>query len=96
MAPPELNLAQVGDIIKIPRKVVESNEAKPLIRNKSEFEHEDKTEQDSEGWTPLDYMEHYIDKDLMKKIANCSNATICNTSTDEIYHFLSCNQNILV
>lgn len=51
--------------------------------------------QDREGRTPLDYIEQYIDKDLMKMIADCSNATSLarsgnprNTSTDEIYHFL--------
>lgn len=53
--------------------------------------------QDREGWTPLDYIEQYIDKALTKMIPDCSNATSLarsgnplNTSTDEIDHFFRC------
>uniref|UniRef100_A0A3B4U452 PiggyBac transposable element-derived protein domain-containing protein n=2 Tax=Seriola dumerili TaxID=41447 RepID=A0A3B4U452_SERDU len=68
--------------------------ASPLTPKQAQFEHEEETAQDREDWTPLDYIEQYIDKDLMKMIADCSNATslarsgyTLNTSTDEIYHF---------
>ncbi|KAG9282149.1 piggyBac transposable element-derived protein 3-like, partial [Astyanax mexicanus] len=68
--------------------------ASPLTPNQAQFEHEEETVQNRENWTPLDYIEQYIDKDLMKMIADCSNATSLsrsgaplNTSTDEIYHF---------
>nr|XP_020517014.1 uncharacterized protein LOC110006139 [Labrus bergylta] len=69
--------------------------ASPLTPNQAQFEHEEETVQDRAGWTPLDYIEQYIDKDLMKMIADCSDATslarsgdpLINTSTDEIYHF---------
>ncbi|XP_031586314.2 piggyBac transposable element-derived protein 3 [Oreochromis aureus] len=67
--------------------------ASPLTPNQAQFEHEEETVEDRGGWTPLDYIEQYIDKDLMKMIADCSNATSLarsgyplNTSTDEIYH----------
>ncbi|XP_044040956.1 piggyBac transposable element-derived protein 4-like [Siniperca chuatsi] len=46
------------------------------------------------GWQPLDYVEQYIDSDLMKLIADCTNAMSLgnsgrslSTSVDEIYHF---------
>ncbi|XP_055082645.1 piggyBac transposable element-derived protein 3 [Periophthalmus magnuspinnatus] len=65
-----------------------------LTPNQAQFEHEDENVQDREEWSPLDYIKHYIDKDLMKTIAHCSNATSLaksgvplNTSTDEIYHY---------
>ena len=65
-----------------------------MTPNLEQFEHEEETEQDREGWTTLDYVEHYIDKDLIKMIADCSNATslarsgyLLNTSVDEIYLF---------
>ncbi|XP_049331648.1 piggyBac transposable element-derived protein 3 [Astyanax mexicanus] len=68
--------------------------ASPLTPNQAQFEHEEETVQNRENWTPLDYIEQYIDKDLMKMIADCSNATSLsrsgaplNTSTDEMYHF---------
>ncbi|KAJ8259318.1 hypothetical protein COCON_G00183300 [Conger conger] len=68
--------------------------ATPLTPNLVQFEHEDETEQDREGWTPLDYVEQYIDKDLMQMIVDRSNATslgrsgnLLNTSVDEMYHF---------
>ena len=69
--------------------------ATPLTPNPEQFEHEEENEQDREGWTTtLDYVEQYIDKDLMKMIADCSNATslarsgyLLNTSVDEIYLF---------
>lgn len=58
------------------------------------FEAEDNTPHERHGWKPLDYMEQYIDTELMTLIANCTNAmslsnTGCslNTSVDEIYHF---------
>lgn len=50
--------------------------------------------QDKEEWSPLDYTQQYIDKDLMKIIADCSNAMALaksgvplNISTNEMYHF---------
>uniref|UniRef100_A0A8C5DWF5 Si:ch211-255f4.7 n=1 Tax=Gouania willdenowi TaxID=441366 RepID=A0A8C5DWF5_GOUWI len=68
--------------------------ASPLTPNQAQFEHEEDTVDDREGWTPLDYVEQYIDKDLMKMIVDCSNAIslarsgdALNTSTNEIYHF---------
>ena len=67
-----------------------------LTPNLAQFEHEEETKQDREGWTTLDCVELYMDKDLMKMIAYCSNATslasvsgfLLNTPVDEIYHFL--------
>ncbi|XP_076842062.1 piggyBac transposable element-derived protein 3 isoform X2 [Brachyhypopomus gauderio] len=68
--------------------------ASPPTPNQVQFEHEEETVQNRENWTPLDYIEQYIDKDLMKMIADCSNASSLarneaplNTSTDEMYHF---------
>uniref|UniRef100_A0A671XXE1 Si:ch211-255f4.7 n=1 Tax=Sparus aurata TaxID=8175 RepID=A0A671XXE1_SPAAU len=68
--------------------------ATPLTPNLEQFEHEEETEQDRVSWTTLDYVEQYIDKDLITIIADCSNATslarsgyLLNTSVDEIYHF---------
>lgn len=65
----------------------------PLTPNQAQFEHEEETVDDKD-WTPFDYIEQYIDKDLMKMIADCSNAMSLarsgdqlNTSADEIYHF---------
>ncbi|XP_047219787.1 uncharacterized protein LOC124867405 isoform X2 [Girardinichthys multiradiatus] len=44
-------------------------------------------------WQPQDYVEHYIDSELMKLVADCTNAMSLaksgrsfNTSFDEIYH----------
>ncbi|XP_039503054.1 piggyBac transposable element-derived protein 3-like [Pimephales promelas] len=46
------------------------------------------------GWQPLDYVEQYIDSDLMKLIADCTNAMSLGnsgrsikTSVYEMYHF---------
>ncbi|KAJ8277155.1 hypothetical protein GJAV_G00072040 [Gymnothorax javanicus] len=68
--------------------------ATPLTPNLAEFEHEDETEHYRNGWTPLNYFEQYIDKDLIKSISDCSNAMsltrsgdLLNTSVDEVYHF---------
>uniref|UniRef100_A0A8B9HAU7 Si:ch211-255f4.7 n=1 Tax=Astyanax mexicanus TaxID=7994 RepID=A0A8B9HAU7_ASTMX len=69
-----------------------SSTLKPI--QEVQFKHEEEMVQNRESWTPLDYIEQYIDKDLMKMIADCSNATSLarceiplNTSTDEIYHY---------
>lgn len=69
--------------------------ASPLTPNQAQFQHEEETVQARVGWTPLDYIEQCIDKDLMKMIADCSNATSLtrsgdplNTSTDECIIFL--------
>ncbi|XP_034094388.1 piggyBac transposable element-derived protein 3-like [Gymnodraco acuticeps] len=68
--------------------------ATPLTPDLAQFEHEDDTELDRNGWTPLDYFQQYIDRDLMKMISDCSNAMSLsrsgdplNTSVDEVYHF---------
>lgn len=68
--------------------------ATPLTPNLVQFEHDEETEHDREGWTPLNYVEQYIDKDLIKMIADCSNATslaksgkLLKTTVDEVYHF---------
>ncbi|XP_034079081.1 piggyBac transposable element-derived protein 3-like [Gymnodraco acuticeps] len=68
--------------------------ATPLTPDLAQFVHEDDTELDRNGWTPLDYFEQYIDRDLMKMISDCSNAMSLsrsgdplNTSVDEVYHF---------
>lgn len=47
--------------------------AAPLTPNLAQFEPEEETEQDREGWTPLDYLNQYIDQDLIKLIVYCSN-----------------------
>lgn len=68
--------------------------AAQLTPNLAQFEPGEETDQDREGWTTLDYINQYIDKDLMKLIVYCSNATALtrsgyplNTSVDEMYHF---------
>ncbi|XP_047430615.1 piggyBac transposable element-derived protein 3-like isoform X2 [Mugil cephalus] len=68
--------------------------AAELIPNLAQFEPGGKTEQDREGWTPLDYVNQYIDRDLMEHIVYCSNVMAfarsgypLNTSVDEMYHF---------
>ena len=65
-----------------------------LTPNQAQFEHEEETVQDRDGWTPLDYIQQYIDKDLMEMIEDCSNATSLarsgdplNTTADEMCHF---------
>eukprot|EP00066_Takifugu_rubripes_P028317 XP_011617583.1 PREDICTED: uncharacterized protein LOC105418761 [Takifugu rubripes] len=50
--------------------------AAPLMPNLVEFENEDETEHDRNSWTPLNYLEQYIDRDLMKTIADCTNTVI--------------------
>ncbi len=68
--------------------------ATPLMPNLAEYQHQDETDLDRHGWTPLDYFEQYIDRDLMMTIAECSNIMSLsksgeplNMTTDEIYHF---------
>ncbi|XP_068072616.1 piggyBac transposable element-derived protein 3 isoform X1 [Danio rerio] len=68
--------------------------AAPLTPNLAEYQHQDETDLDRHGWTPLDYFEQYMDRDLMMTIAECSNAMSLsksgeplNVTTDEIYHF---------
>ncbi|KAI2668674.1 PiggyBac transposable element-derived protein 3 [Labeo rohita] len=68
--------------------------ATPLTPNLAEYQHQDETDLDRHGWTPLDYFEQYIDRDLMMTIAECSNIMSLsksgeplNMTTDEIYHF---------
>lgn len=65
-----------------------------MTLNLAQFEPEEETKQDRKGWTTLDYVNQYIDKDLIKLIVNCSNATALarsgyppSTSVDEMYHF---------
>ncbi|XP_029704824.1 uncharacterized protein isoform X2 [Takifugu rubripes] len=69
--------------------------AAPLMPNLVEFENEDETEHDRNSWTPLNYLEQYIDRDLMKTIADCTNTVslsrsgdLFKTSVDEIYYFV--------
>ncbi|KAI7790921.1 putative piggyBac transposable element-derived protein 3-like [Triplophysa rosa] len=57
--------------------------AAQLTPNLAHFEPEEETEQDREGWTPIDYVSQYIDKDLIKLIVYCSNAT----ALSGMYHF---------
>ncbi|XP_061836200.1 piggyBac transposable element-derived protein 3 [Nerophis lumbriciformis] len=68
--------------------------ATPLTPNLAEYQHEDKTDLDRLGWTPLEYFDQYIDRDLMTLISECSNAMSLsrsghplNLSVDEVYHF---------
>lgn len=68
--------------------------ATPLMPNLAEFESEDETEHDRNGWTPLNYFEQYIDRDLIKAIADCINAVsmsrsgdLLKTSVDDVYLF---------
>lgn len=62
-----------------------------MTLNLAQIETEEETEQDREGWTALDYVNQYIDKDLMKLIVYFSNAaalaSIGTTTVDEMYHF---------
>ncbi|XP_049905131.1 zinc finger MYM-type protein 2 isoform X1 [Epinephelus moara] len=62
--------------------------------NLVKFEFYDERLYERQDWQPLDYVEQYIDTDLMKHIAICTNAMslstsggYLNTSVDEIYHF---------
>ncbi|KAL2087970.1 hypothetical protein ACEWY4_016798 [Coilia grayii] len=66
----------------------------PLTPNPAEYQHQDETDLDRHGWTPLDYFEQYIDRDLMVLISECSNVMSLsktgdplNMSVDEVYHF---------
>lgn len=59
-----------------------------------QFEAQDERQENRENWQALDYVEQYIDTELMELIADCTNAmslattgTSLNTSADEIYHF---------
>ncbi|XP_056885686.1 uncharacterized protein LOC130524010 [Takifugu flavidus] len=68
--------------------------AAPFMPNLVEFTNEDETEHDRNSWTPLNYVEQYIDHDLIKNIADCTNAVslsrsgdLLRTSVDEVYHF---------
>ncbi|XP_056880797.1 uncharacterized protein LOC130521186 isoform X2 [Takifugu flavidus] len=69
--------------------------AAPFMPNLMDFTNEDETEHDRNGWTPLNYVEQYIDHNLIKKnIADCTNAVslsrsgdLLRTSIDEVYHF---------
>ncbi|KAM8743645.1 piggyBac transposable element-derived protein 3-like isoform 2-T2 [Acanthopagrus schlegelii] len=68
--------------------------ATPLTPDLAEYQHQDESDLDRHGWTPLDYFEQYIDKDLMTMIAECSNVMSLsksgdplNMSVDEVYHF---------
>ncbi len=67
------------------------------------FEAEDESVHKRQHWQPLDYVEQYMDTELMKRIANCTNAMSLaksgrslNTTVDEIYNFFWCiNFNVL-
>ncbi|TWW53658.1 hypothetical protein D4764_0192150 [Takifugu flavidus] len=68
--------------------------AAPFMPNLMDFPNEDETEHDRNGWTPLNYVEQYIDHNLIKNIADCTNAVslsrsgdLLRTSIDEVYHF---------
>lgn len=65
-----------------------------MTPNLAEYQHQDETDLDRHGWTPLDYFEQYIDRDLMTMISECSNVMSLsksgdplNMSVDEVYHF---------
>ncbi|XP_010790902.1 uncharacterized protein isoform X2 [Notothenia coriiceps] len=68
--------------------------ATPLTPNLAEYQHQDESDLDRHGWTPLEYFDQYIDRDLMTLISECSNAMSLsrsgdplNMSVDEVYHF---------
>ncbi|XP_029960172.1 uncharacterized protein LOC115397835 [Salarias fasciatus] len=68
--------------------------AAQLTPDLEQCEPEEETGQDRDGWTSLDYVNQYIDDDLMQLIVGCSNATALarcghplNTSVEEMYHF---------
>ncbi|XP_056623016.1 uncharacterized protein LOC130436411 [Triplophysa dalaica] len=72
-----------------------------LTSNLDQFEEE--AERNREGWTTLDYVNQYIDTDVMNLIACCSNATAIarsghplNTSVEEIYHFFGASMSMIV
>lgn len=65
-----------------------------MTPNLAEYQHQDETDLDRHGWTPLEYFDQYIDRDLMTLISECSNAMSLsrsgdplNMSVDEVYHF---------
>ncbi|XP_045889736.1 piggyBac transposable element-derived protein 3 isoform X2 [Micropterus dolomieu] len=58
------------------------------------FEAEDERLHERQHWQPLDYVQQYMDTELMKLISHCTNAMSLvnggrslNTTVDEIYHF---------
>ena len=67
----------------------------PFTPNLVQFQIEENELKDEQtGWQPLHHVEQYIDSELMKVIANCTNAMSLansrrslNTSVEEIYHF---------
>lgn len=67
----------------------------PFTPNLDQFQvEEDELKDERTGWQPLDYVEQYIDSELMKVIADCTNAMSLansgrslNTLVDEIYHY---------
>lgn len=68
--------------------------AAQLTPNLAQFGPERKTEQDREGLTTLDYVNQFIDKDLIKLFVNISNATalarseyLLSTSVNGMYNF---------
>ncbi|TWW61042.1 hypothetical protein D4764_05G0011320 [Takifugu flavidus] len=68
--------------------------AAPFMPNLLDFTNEDETEHERNGWTPLNYVEQYIDHNLIKNIADCTSAMslsrsgdLLRTSMDEVYHF---------
>ena len=59
-----------------------------------QFEDEDERLHERDDWQLLDYVEQYIDTELMKLIADCTHAMLLvnsgrslKTSVDEMYHF---------
>lgn len=67
----------------------------PFTPNLMQFQGEDDGLKDMRAdWQPQEYVEQYIDADLMRLLSDCTNATSLaktgrslNTSVDEIYHF---------
>lgn len=67
----------------------------PFTPNLVQFQGKDDELNDERAdWQPLDYVEQYIESELMKLLADCTNAMSLansgrslNTSVDEMYHF---------
>uniref|UniRef100_A0A3Q3G5T7 Si:ch211-255f4.7 n=1 Tax=Labrus bergylta TaxID=56723 RepID=A0A3Q3G5T7_9LABR len=66
----------------------------PFIPDLVQFEAADKRLHEREDWQPLDYVEQYIDTELITRIAKCTNAMSAGHSggslhsdTNEIFHF---------
>ncbi|XP_062849144.1 piggyBac transposable element-derived protein 3 [Trichomycterus rosablanca] len=66
----------------------------PFTPDLVQFQGEDDKPDDRADWQPLDYVEQYMETELMKLLADCTNATslansgrYLNTSVDEMYHF---------